>query len=60
MYKEDLRTNTVDGARAFEQARHERYDIDEPDYDEQEEDFEDECGCSDTCCPCGGRKRGTP
>ena len=70
--REDYRTNTVDGAAAFERGRAAYYDEDfidddyaEARYDDESgmpdfEDLEPECNCSDPCCDCSGRKRGTP
>jgi len=72
---EDLQTSTVDGAAAFERRRAERDDeFDELDlwfdgdpgreYIEGEDlavdPDEDDCMCSDPCCPCEGSKIGVP
>jgi hypothetical protein len=59
--KNDLQTNTVDGAEAFERGREmqEPEDLDEIDKDVDCEQDEDECNCSDPGCPCGGFKWGT-
>ena len=63
--REDHHTNSVEGAEAFERQRsmdageHLRDDgPDESDFEQEE--IEEECNCSDPCCPCGGYKIGTP
>ena len=65
--KNDYQTSTVDGAEGFARANAEPFDDGKPtlselmrvEYeDEDYEDYEDECNCSDPGCPCGGSKRG--
>lgn len=63
---EDTRSNTVADAEAYERWRAQD-DVEEepldyyPEDDEPDEDeYYDDCGCSDPCCPCEGRKSGTP
>jgi hypothetical protein len=57
----DERSNTVEDAADFEHHFNSHMYDDECDdeYGEEEED-NDDCGCSDPCCPCDGSKRGTP
>ena len=61
--KNDLKTNTVNGAEAYEQGRTQQEKDDDFDWNEyfdkqDENDEDDECNCSDPQCPCGGNKRG--
>ncbi len=61
--KKDLQTSTVEGAAGFERARAKEHDQMEQDdaedamWDDLDEDIEDQdpyCNCSDPGCPCGG------
>lgn len=55
--REDYQTSTVDAAEAYERFH---ADPEDNDYDEEDdEENEDYCGCSDPGCPCGGSKRGS-
>jgi hypothetical protein len=60
--KNDLRTNSVEAAEAYEQwmAKKEMKETDDFDWNEYfaKQNDEDECNCSDPHCPCGGNKRG--
>ena len=69
---EDNFTNTVADAAAYERWRAQDDYPDEyawPDYlagddlglpENEDDEDEDRCGCSDPCCPCEGIKRGVP
>ena len=55
---EDYYTNTPEDAQNFAQHYSDEPHNDWVDEEDIEDDYEDECNCSDPGCPCGGRKSG--
>jgi hypothetical protein len=64
----DNYSNDIEGAAAFQAHYNGRLLMDEDSFEEDyvdeesEEDYDedDDCGCSDPCCPCSGFKKGYP
>lgn len=69
----DTYSDTVEDAAAFEahfnsdqedyaELFNPLYDLDPEDFDENfsDTDWDDDCKCSDPCCPCSGSKIGAP
>ncbi|HZK00922.1 MAG TPA: hypothetical protein VFC79_12975 [Tissierellaceae bacterium] len=57
--KEDYQTSTVDGAAGFEAMCSDPEDNGYvPEYEDDNDNYEDKCNCSDPGCPCSGHKIG--
>lgn len=59
---DDTYSHTLEDAAEWHARHHDEQHAHTPDYDPDDDGpvEDDDCGCTDPACPCGGRKVGVP